>query len=389
MKSNSPKNASFGVVAERLEEPGARVVEVREPVRVEDDALLIDLGVAGPEPVDERRAHRVSPELGVVGLHDRVDRPSGAASPISSSVSVRSGARKRSAKARLRRPAPSDSRAELVEAPHRLEQCRRAVVAQRPLDVGGRHRLGQHEREVDGRRREPRQRTERAVPPRPAEQPVDVELERHRGPGIPNAVEHRRARARRRDRSCAPSTVIAALRAGSKPGGGAGHQPEVGELERLAERVERVDGVVDVDRPVRLDRDCAAHVPVSSTARWSRSSGRSCRPARRGEHVAELEQREVGETLAGVERRRLEQAGQDRRAEDRLLGPQRVRGLDGPVGRAGRTARGPRAAMSGTVIASDAPDPDQHVRDQAPLALARREPAADARSCAAACAGSR
>ena len=43
---------------------------------------------------------------------------------------------------------------------------------------------------------------------------------------------------------------------------------------------------------------------------------------RRGqEHVAELEQRDVGQPVRRVERRGAEQAGQDRRPQQRLLGP--------------------------------------------------------------------
>ena len=184
-----------------------------------------------------------------------------------------------------------------------------------------------------------------------------------------------------------PSTVIAALRAGSKPGAGPATSPSVRELERLDERFERVDRVVRVDRPVGLDR--AARDGPGEQQREVVALVRQQVVGRRGrEHVAELEQREVGQPLARVERPGLEQPGEDRRPQERLLGPQRVRRLDGSVGREPEPLEvrrrdernGHRLGRAG---------PDHHVLDQPPLALAHRETAGRRRSCAAACAGSR
>ena len=70
-----------GAEAERRHEPGARVVEVGEPVRVEHDALPVDLRVAHTNAMDERRRRRRSPaQLGAVRRDDRVDRRAAAAS---------------------------------------------------------------------------------------------------------------------------------------------------------------------------------------------------------------------------------------------------------------------------------------------------------------------
>ena len=55
----------LGPEAERLHEARARVVEVREPVRVEHHALAVDLRVPHPDPVGERiRTARSAAELG-------------------------------------------------------------------------------------------------------------------------------------------------------------------------------------------------------------------------------------------------------------------------------------------------------------------------------------
>src|SRR4051812_36024672 len=96
-----------GTEAPRLDEARARLVEVRHPVRVEHDALPVDLGVADADAVLERR-----------GRHPRSSAPNAdltasmdccRSSPTSASVSVRSGARNCRAYARLTLPAPSAS----------------------------------------------------------------------------------------------------------------------------------------------------------------------------------------------------------------------------------------------------------------------------------------
>ena len=85
-----------------------------------------------------------------------------------------------------------------------------------------------------------------------------------------------------------------------------------------------------------------ASAPARATPRCSRSSGsRSSRPAlvRRGgvgagqEHVADLEEADAGAAAGGVGGDRLDQAGQQGRAQDRLLGDQRVAQLDASGGK--------------------------------------------------------
>ena len=99
-----------GTEAERLHEARARLVEVREPVRVEHDALAVDLGVADADAMRERCRAQPAQELGaVLGPATTASMHAWRSAPTSSSVSVRSGARNRSANARLTLPAPSAS----------------------------------------------------------------------------------------------------------------------------------------------------------------------------------------------------------------------------------------------------------------------------------------
>ena len=103
------------------------------------------------------------------------------------------------------------------------------------------------------------------------------------------------------------------------------------------------------------------------------------RRARGQEDVADLEQGDVGPAVVGVGDHGLEQPGQQRRAQDRLLRRQRVLDLDG-LGRqagpgevvGGQERRGPRLRQPGA---------DEDVRHQPPVALvgveeARRWPPA-------------
>src|SRR5262249_36322062 len=94
--------------AERVDEAGARVVEVGEPVGVEDDTLAVHLRVPDADAVDERRAvgHERS-SAPWASTTARTQRSRNAA--ISSSSTVRSAARKCNRKVMLCRPGPKSS----------------------------------------------------------------------------------------------------------------------------------------------------------------------------------------------------------------------------------------------------------------------------------------
>ena len=98
------------------------------------------------------------------------------------------------------------------------------------------------------------------------------------------------------------------------------------------------------------DRDCEVLALV----------GQRLRHGRPAEHVADLEQRDVRVAMRLVVGDRLQQAGQQRRAQHRLVGDQRVRDRDGLVGEPG-PRRGRPGARNGIGIASAKPKPDQHV----------------------------
>ena len=268
-----------------------------------------------------------------------------------------------------------------------------AAVAQRRARRRPRARCRRPRTRGRCRRREARQR--RGTPRSrrvPRQQRVDVELERdRRRPGRRSASSTAAAISP----TCADRGAVDDDRRGAapdrSPGAGPATRREVGQLERLGERVEHVDRVVHVDRrgPARsaLRRTRAGR---ASTARWSRSSGSSSPRRRRGEHVAELEQRDVGQAVAGVVRDRLEQAREDRRAQDRLLGPQRVRRP-----RPCRRSASPNRVEVGRRDAAAACTPRRSPSRRARRRSARRsrwrdgEPADLLRSCAAPCAGSR
>ena len=95
--------------------------------------------------------------------------------------------------------------------------------------------------------------------------------------------------------------------------------------------------------------------PASTTARCSGSSGRRSPAGRRQEDVADLEQGDVGAAVVGVGDQGLQQPGQQRRAQDRLLRRQRVLDLDGLGGRPARARSS--AARNEVAHASDSPAP--------------------------------
>ena len=185
---------------ERLHEPRARVVEVREPVRVEHHALAVDLGVPHADAVRERRVVRSSAQLGAV----RARRPRRCScwrsSPTSSSVSVRSGARN-AHREREAHPAGAERvGTEHVEQLDADSSSSPAGVAQRARATSpAGHGVGDDEREVDRRGRETRdRRAPRAAVARPASSASTSSSNATTGAG---SVERRRAPRRRPRRS--------------------------------------------------------------------------------------------------------------------------------------------------------------------------------------------
>ncbi|MFN8036056.1 MAG: hypothetical protein U0V73_08985 [Acidimicrobiia bacterium] len=112
-----------------------------------------------------------------------------------------------------------------------------------------------------------------------------------------------------------------------QPGRAGRSQAEVRETERLPQRVDTVDHVVHVGRTIGLDG-----TPHDRAGQDDRQVvalvGQHLAPGRGAEHVTELEERDVGQAVRVVVRDRPQQPGQDARPQDRLLRPERVRGLD-------------------------------------------------------------
>ena len=341
-------------------------------MRVEDDALLVDLRVAGPEPVDERSP----PELGAVGLDDRVDRPlARLADLVVGERAVRRAVAQREGEA----PAAGAERVgpELVEAAHRLEQVAAGLRAASPrCRPPARSRAATNARSMlDAGKRDSgvNARSRRA----PLEQPVDVDLDRDRGPRHLEAVQHRgRERA-----DVADGAAVDQDRGGAR-------------------RVEAGDGGV---APSRRSASSSASPSArsASTASYS-STGRSASTGPRATSAGEQHREVVAlvgqEVPARPARRRR---GRARRARGparpwlafpaaALSSPGRICGR-----RIGSSARS--AFVASTVPSVLRPNrsrsrdrderhghrlgragADEDVLDHAPVALARGEPAADA-----------
>src|SRR5262245_10486655 len=143
-------------------------------------------------------------------------------------------------------------RAEHVEQPHRLEEIA-GGGAQRGGYVARGHVLGDHEREVDRRRRVRGRRLEHAVAAARGEEPIEVQLEPDDG----------RGELERPQEGAVELTDDADLAVVDDDGGGApgletgsvgGLRPAGSDLERVEHRPQRVESVERVDGPVGLDR---------------------------------------------------------------------------------------------------------------------------------------
>ena len=144
-------------------------------------------------------------------------------------------------------------------------------------------------------------------------------------------------------------------RTGSKPGRAADSDLRLRDLEGVEDLVQHVDGVVRVDGAIglyRLSHDTAGQ----HGGQVQRLLGQERVLRSRGEeHVPELEQPDVGQAVGAVARHGPQQAGEDARAQDRLLGPQRVRRLHETVDRGAGAFEVARRETSGKVTASEQP----------------------------------
>ncbi len=180
-------------------------------------------------------------------------------------MSVRSGARNRSANARLFRPAPSASDRNTSNS-RTSSRTLAGGAAQRLGHVSGRDVLVHDEREVDRRRRVRGRRPERAIPATAVEQPIEIQLE----------PDDRRRELERDEQTRVELPHDADLLAVDEDGGGAGgieagpgrrFGPTGGDLERVEDLVQHVERVEGVDRAVGLDRPPAAPCPPAPAAR--------------------------------------------------------------------------------------------------------------------------
>ena len=266
--------------------------------------------------------------------------------------------------------------AELVERRGRPRAASPAAARSVAHDVGRGHRVVDARtrgRCVDAGKRDgaPERRGRAAAPSSSAS---SVELEGDHRRVEPERVEHRRARPRRPRRRRAPST--------SDPRGRArrGSRRATPGSSATSSMLERVEHDVRPRRPRRRRRPGGrprpgdgGRVPASASATCSGSSGSRPPPAR----SAARNTRPISNSAtsarpcAAVARDRAQQAGQDRGAQHRLLGAQRVR-RRARSRSTGAPARSRSAgATSGSVIASEQPAPDQRVGDQPALPLAR------------------
>ena len=255
-------------------------------------------------------------------------------SAISASVSVRSGARNRSAKAMLRRPAPSAS--DWNTSNGRTSSRRSPAVSRsvRAIAFAG-NGVGYHEGEIDRRRRKARRRAELAVAPGCGDEGVEHDFERHHRTLEPERVDHR-------VRHFADRAHVGT--AGEHPSAAAGTEARnVSRLERERFDLERVDnGAERVDRVVHVDGAIVLHRPASHRARHRHREMLGFlreRPGALGrgeEDVALFEEGDVVQSVRAVERDRLQQPREHARAQHRLLGAERIRGTHQPIdGRAG------------------------------------------------------
>ena len=149
-----------------------------------------------------------------------------------------------------------------------------------------------------------------------AEQRAEVDLERRPPARRCRRPRARRGRSRRPRRPASPSTVASALRAGCRPGSASSATDGRSSTRRSVGQHRHTSTAAGASRPAR------------STATCSRSSGSSC-PSGGGRNTWPISNSDTpwigGRLVVGD---RLDQAGQQRRAQHRLLGHQRVGELD-------------------------------------------------------------
>ena len=159
---------------------------------------------------------------------------------------------------------------------------------------------------------------------------------------------------------------------GGEPGGVARLERPVGQRQRLGHGLESADDVVAVDRPAGLVGE-PPHRAGQHDGQVLAFVGQGLAGRRGQEDVADLEQADVGKAMAGVERRRFEEAGQHRRAQQRFLGPERVLQLDALGGEAGGGQVGGR--HEGERVGLGQAGAEEGVAHRAPPELDRREAA--------------
>ena len=298
-------------------------------MRVEHDALAVDLRVAHADPVREHVRGLSAPELGAVRGDDRVDAPPAQRAHLvvgERAVERTEPQREREAHLARHRARRSGTR----RTARRARAARRPAATQRGLHApppGPRRR-----RRTRGRPTTPGSATPagraRSVA-RAGEQRVDVELARDDRTDQRKRVDHARPRPRRRAPTGSPSTSTRAARRRVEPGERS--RPRGGDRRRAAPARARSSAAVASYTSTGRSGSCGARARRGANARTRASSARraAARPARGGANTVPLSNSATsGVAVRGVVRDRAQQPGQQRRAQDRLLGAQRVLDLD-------------------------------------------------------------
>ena len=320
--------------------------------------------------MDERRMSAAHPRSSAPCARRPRRSRAGARVATSASVSVRSGARNRSENARLTRPGPiasernvSNTETLSSRSPPASRRVRRmspagtvsATTNARSTPELGKARDGPCEDAASGR----------------AEQQPEVELERDRA-GVDAVVGRggRRDLTDAADLGAVDEHARAAPRVEARPA--TGEQPQIGQPQRVGERLEPRDRVGGLEVAVGTERP-VAHEAGRGHAHVVALDGQQRAEHRRREHRAQLEQRGVGVAARDVGAERGEQTRKQRGAQHRLLGAERVLDLDDGIERqpgrrdVGRSDQRQRERLAETGA-------DEHVGDQAALALLAREP---------------
>src|SRR5215207_1772165 len=261
-------------------------------------------------------------------------------------------------------------RPEDIEQPDLFEDVT-GGAAQGLGHVSGRDALVHDECEVDRRRRVRGERPERAIAAATVEQPIEIELQ-------PDDRRRELERDDQRRVELPHDSDLAAVDEDSRGAVGieAGSDRCFGlavrDLDRVEDLVQHVHHVEEVDGTVGLDRP-PTHRARQRDGEVRRLFGQQrSRAARREENAPDLEKADVGEAVGVVVGDAAQEPGKDPRAEDRLLGAERVGRFDEPVERgAGLFEVSRRHERDRDGLGQ--PGADERVRDPAPLSLSMGE----------------